>query len=447
LALCDQLLPIMIERDIIQKILDTENALMDRADSGEPLKVQALKNLTKCLTTICKLHHPSIDRFLELDGFQTVSRLLDLKNMEINVGLLPFIALVVDQGPDTVVPTMIKKDVPKKLCLFWEDTPPFIKEMTEKCAKIKKWDDLKKSGQPINATQYDALNSWRLLNELMECGFYVFNKLSEKDLTIFKDITPRFHYASACHLMEFVDNKLGQNCGLQFMARLEYTPEDCTTLIDADFVLALFNAKLAHISWHSYGLNCERVILKLCGLGAAFTAQLKAKDAAKVVVATLHFIHDDEDDDDAGEGFLEDDDVEDEFDDEEISGVELGADIDWSKLTKKQEAEVFEKGFELLEMLLDNGTFKTVQDNLAEYTKKIITKVPQSFVPKIRIELATLAVMNMMPKFGMDSLKNKNYTNAYKITDKIASVKYFPDKEKCLSDGIKCYTSYIGLTA
>jgi hypothetical protein len=77
LALCDNLVPIMVERDIVQKILDVLEKLMDRADAGAPLKKRAIKNLTKTLTTICNIHNPSIDRFLGLDGFKTVSRLLD----------------------------------------------------------------------------------------------------------------------------------------------------------------------------------------------------------------------------------------------------------------------------------------------------------------------------------------------------------------------------------
>jgi len=239
---------------------------------------------------------------------------------------------------------------------------------------------------------------------------------------------------------------MGQNAGLEFMARIEFTEEDARALCDADFIKAMFETKLAHTNWHRFGLNCERVLTKICDLGAPFILRLKEKDAAKVVVAVLHFLHDDDEEDDQADGFQEDEDNGDEFDDADEAKINLGADIDWTKLNKKQETEILDKGYDLLDKLLEHATFQTIQKNLAEQMKAIVMKPKIAAIPAIRIELATLAVMNMLPKFGMESLKNSFYKNAFAITDKIAGVKWFEDKDKLLSDGIKVYTSYIGLT-
>jgi len=53
----------------------------------------------------------------------------------------------------------------------------------------------------------------------------------------------------------------------------------------------------------------------------------------------------------------------------------------------------------------------------------------------------------MLKEYGLDSLSHNFYNNAFDITTKIAACKAFTDKEKILSDGLKCYTSYIGLTS
>ena len=230
------------------------------------------------------------------------------------------------------------------------------------------------------------------------------------------------------------------------MAKLEYTEEHIRALMDADFILAMFQTKIAHTNWHRFGLNTEIVLTKFTDIGSGMVIQLKAKDAAKVVVGALHFLHDDDEDDDGADGFDDDDEGE-EFDDDDGGKIVLGGDIDWTKLTQKMEKEIVDKGFLLLDLLLEHETMNTVQKRLDEYAKKIMAKVSEALVPAVRIELATLAVMNMLPKFGMDSLKKKAYTNAFKITDKIASLKDFTDKDKLMSDGVKVYTSYIGLTS
>merc|ERR1712160_2486 len=143
--------------DIIQKILDVQNKLMDRNDAGEP----------------------SIHRFLELDGFQTITRLLDIKDMDINIAILPFLALMINKGPDTVVPTMVEKDIPKKLALFWEDTPPFIIALQESYKNIK---EFKKRcvnrGETKNSKEIAVLDNYKLLIGLCEAGFYVFDALA-----------------------------------------------------------------------------------------------------------------------------------------------------------------------------------------------------------------------------------------------------------------------------
>lgn len=108
---------------------------------------------------------------------------------------------------------MITKDIPKKLCLFWEGTPPLIRDLQTSYSKIKNWDEVKLTGKTNNNSEEEALKKHKQLSELMQCGFYVFHKLAEKDPKIFDSVSPAFHAASACHLFEFKDNDLGQNVG------------------------------------------------------------------------------------------------------------------------------------------------------------------------------------------------------------------------------------------
>ena len=449
LALCDNLLPIMVEKDIIKKLLDVLERLCDK----KPLKVKAIANCVKVLKIICQKHSPSIDRFMELDGFKVVSKLLDLKEMPININLCDFSALVLDKGPDTVTGKMVEHKCPKKLCLFWEDTPPYIYALREQYTPLKKFFNNcigPKAPGPTNDKEMACKTNYDMLNNLMKSGFFLFEKLSARDPKLFDEVTPEFHKACAVHLDEFTDNSIGQNCGLEFMARLEY-PEDCIrALIQNNFIEALFKTKMQHIDWHYYGLNSERVLDKICYVGQIFINHLKDKKAYRVVVATLHFLHDDDfDEKDGKDGFVEDDDNDDlDFgDDEEDMGQ---ADTrDWTKLSKKEEAECVKLGYDLLEnihKLLEIATFKEIQSSLGDLIKKCAIKVVPAIIPEIRIELATLAVMNMIPRFGMDSLKNNHFTNAYTLTDKVSEMKKFNDQDKILADGIKCYTSYISLT-
>ena len=447
LALCDNLIPIMVKKDIIKKILDTLNKLLERKAHGEKVNERSIRNLSKVLTTICKKDNSCIDRFLQLDGFQTVSKLLDLKNTEINTGLLPFISLVTEKGPATVVPTMVQKEIPKKLALFWEETPPLVQEMRDSYKNIRDFKTkVVETNDPTSAKQKEALEKYKMMREIMESGFYVFNKLSEKDPTIFDGVSPKFHYASACHLKEFTESKTGQNEGLQFMGRQNYTDEDARELIKGDFVDTTFNVKLNNTNWHKYGLNCERVLLKMCNSNPGIINKLKDNQAYKTVVASLHFLHDDDDEDEGNVPSGDDDDEADLLDDDDDDSIKLESKEDWTHVNKKQEKEIVEKGHELLDLLLESYTLSQVNSNLQEQLKKIVVKPRGSDIPQIRIELATLAVMNSVPKFGMDSLQKDKFAQAFAMTKKIADCKNFEDKDKVLADGLKCFTSYIGIT-
>jgi len=217
LAQCENLLPLMIKKNIIQKILATLNKLMDRHDNGQPLKEKSIKNLTKILMSVCRLDNTLVDKFLGYDGFETVSRLLDLKNLEINTGILPFIAYTVQYGPITVVPTLISKDIPKKLMLFWEETKPFIIDLQNSYKGIKDFKErVVADNAPVNKKESDALEKYKMIKELMESGFFVFDQLAEKNPTIFEAASPKFHAASACHLNEFRESIWGQNLGMEF---------------------------------------------------------------------------------------------------------------------------------------------------------------------------------------------------------------------------------------
>jgi hypothetical protein len=115
------------------------------------------------------------------------------------------------------------------------------------------------------------------------------------------------------------------------MANLNYSEDHARALLKSEFTTALFNRKLDHIDSHRYGLNAEKVLLKLCKLGPAMVAKLKEKEGYKVVVATLHFLHDDDEEEDGVDGLVEDPDKEgEEFEEDEGEGApELGGDIDW----------------------------------------------------------------------------------------------------------------------
>jgi len=260
LAMCENLIPIMVEKDIVKKILDTLDKLLARKDRGEKVDERAIKNLTKVLTTVCKRNDSCLDKFLQLDGFKTVSGLLDLKNIEINTGLLPFIAMATEKGPSSVVSTMQKKLIPRKLALFWEETPPLIEEMKKGYISIKNFKEtVVETNDPHSEKQKVALENYKKMKDIMESGFYLFDKLSEKDPKMFAEVSPKFHYANACNLKEFTESKSGQNQGLQFMAKLDYTAEASRELLKGGFVNTSFEVKLNNTNWNKYGLNCERV--------------------------------------------------------------------------------------------------------------------------------------------------------------------------------------------
>jgi len=183
----------------------------------------------------------------------------------------------------------------------------------------------------------------------------------------------------------------------------------------------------------------------MCNSSSGIIQKLKDDSAYKTVVATLHFLHDD-DDEDEGQKTDEDEDEEDDGEDDDTEP--LGSQENWTRLTKKQDNEVTEKGRELLDILLEPYTLSQVNNSLEQQMRRIIVKPKATDVPEIRIELATLAVMNNIPKFGMDALHKDKFKNAFAMTQKIAGLKKnFTDKEKIIADGLKCYTSYIGLTA
>lgn len=194
-----------------------------------------------------------------------------------------------------MVPEMVIKEIPSKLCLFWEDTPKFIADLQSQYANIKDFKEKVhynpndphntiETKKPKNDAEQDIVDKYKELQNLMECGFYVFNKLSSKDPKIFTSASPAFHKASAINLREFSDSKQGQNTGMEFLANINYTDDDCRALIDNDLVITMFETKLEHPYWNQYGLNSEKVLLKLCR-NTAFINKLKDRNAYRVVVA------------------------------------------------------------------------------------------------------------------------------------------------------------------
>jgi len=63
--------------------------------------------------------------------------------------------------------------------------------------------------------------------------------------------------------------------------------------------------------------------------------------------------------------------------------------IDWNVLSDSEEQEILDTGYKLLDLLLEHSTLKNLDSNLADQTKKMISKPSASDTPKIRIELAT----------------------------------------------------------
>lgn len=105
-------------------------------------------------------------------------------------------------------------------------------------------------------------------------------------------------------------------------------------------------------------------------------------------------------------------------------------------MTQTERKEIESVGYKLLEKLLEHNTLKTLDTNLEELGKKVALFKPNaSDRLKIRIELATLHVMNMLKEYGLSSLKQDNYKNAFDITEKVSKLKPFHDQEKILSDG------------
>ena len=115
------------------------------------------------------------------------------------------------------------------------------------------------------------------------------------------------------------------------MANLNYSEDHARALLKSDFTTALLNRKLDHIDSHRYGLNAEKVLLKLCRLGPAMVGRVRDEGGYKVVVATIHFLYDDDEEVEGGDRLVEDPDMEGEEFEGDEEGVEggLGGEVDW----------------------------------------------------------------------------------------------------------------------
>ena len=266
---------------------------------GPPPRINALANLTKITLIICRKKPELINRFLELNGFETISKELDLKSGHINVEIFKLCAFMVDHGPERTINDIMNNQIPKKLILFWEDTKTLVENMQKKCNKIKNFKETCLGEQgPSTPEESKQVTEYKLSVDLMNSGFFLFNEIMKKNPKIFDNVSNKFHAASCTHLMTFIDEKQGQNNALNFMAGINMNDDMASALLDNGFINTIFETKLKYTNWNHYGLNTERILLKMCDMHAKYINKLRERDAVKCVVAALHFIHDGEDDDD-----------------------------------------------------------------------------------------------------------------------------------------------------
>lgn len=209
------------------------------------------------------------------------------------------------------------------------------------------------------------------------------------------------------------------------LRRLIFTTQNTEHIMALNWPFQLSNVIWKNPDWKHFALYVLRFIEVLMADPANIKLMTQGVNTIKLVSSIRHFITDE--------------------DIKDFNEKDLGQTSD--VLTYNEEREIYRKGAQLLEKLIDTSVLQTFQNNIGKGLQKF-TPRPE-VITILRAEYAVLAVVNGINYFGCEGLNGNMHIwleNNIKQIETVCKGQDFPDKEKLIADCIRSLANYVCIT-
>jgi hypothetical protein len=418
LVAVDKLIPDLIKANPIELVLNTMNKILAKS----PVKAKPLMHCTNALTRIFRAYAESCKTFLDLKGLEVYNKCMKLKEITVSSAIFNSLARLVELGPQGVLDQIINSGLIESSNDFWSGLIKPTEELFKKVEKFggKKFIDTSYASGNSKPDRREAFSSYKEIKALAKHGFTFLGIASSHNKDKFAKVNNDFLGASIKLMNSFSGDYHLQTGGVQLLSSLPMTDKTAAFCIEQGLIETLFKEKMSNPLWKKIGLYQSRLINAMVQTGKSTITKLIKADAAKVIVALIHFL-DEKDLDQDGENSIPETDELEVKEREEIVGMSDG----------------------LIDTLIELPTIKKIRTNL-DALNKTLTGVPKDdTVNKIRIELATLGCANRIEKFAIESSKQDLAYFSEQLGKKVAGLNDFNQKVNILGDISKVFNSWI----
>ena len=419
----DKLIPELIKQNPIELILNTINKILTKS----PVKTKPLMHCVNALTSIFKAHPDSCTNFLSLGGLDTLKKVVATKDISVVSAVFHNQTKLIELGPEQARNKIISSGIIDSLTTFWSGISKPVEDLFKNVEKFggKKFIDASYASGNSKEDKKAAFNSYKEIKGLAKYGFSFLGSIGESSKQAFEKVPTEFITASVRLLNNFAGDYNTQTFGTQMLSCLPSTEKNANSFLQENLIETMFREKMANPLWKRMSLYQTRIINSMVALGKNTISKMIKVDAAKAIVAVVHFI----------------DEVSLETEGDESSGKKAIPSTD--NLTFKEREEILGNADSLIETLIELPTIKKIRANLDALTKTL-TGVPKDDVSnKIRIELATLSCANRIEKYAIEATKQDLGYFCEQLGKKIALLKDWDMKVSILGDISKVFNAWV----
>lgn len=420
----DRLIPELIKSNPIELLLNT----ISKIQSKSPVKTKPLMHCINALSSIFKAHPDSCKTFFDLKGQDILIKSCQTKDVNVVSAIFQNQTRLVELGPADSQAKIVQSGIIDSLTGYWSGVNKISDEIFGKIEKFggKKFIDTSYANGNSKEDRRIVFNQYKDLKSLTKNGLTFMGLISEQHKNQFEKVSSDFIGSCIKLLNSFSGDYNIQTGGVMLISSLPMNEKNATFCIQEGLIETLFREKMNNPLWKKIGLADIRLINAMVQTGKPTITKLVKADAAKVIVALIHFM-----------------------DEVNLETAEDGTVIrpagipESDELAVKEKEEIASLADPLIDVLIELPTIKKIRTNLDALTKGL-TGVPKDDVTnKIRIELATLSCANRLEKFATESAKQDLAYFSEQLGKKIAGLKDFDGKIPILSDIAKVFNSWI----
>jgi hypothetical protein len=418
----EKLIPELIKQNPVELILNTMNKILTKT----PIKTKPLMHCVNALTSIFKAHPDSCTNFLSLGGLETLKKCVATKDTSVISSIFHNQSKLLELGPEQAKAKIVSSGLVDGLVAFWSGIGKPVEDLFKNIEKFggKKFIDASYAAGNSKDDKKAAFNSYKEFKSLAKYGFTFIGNVGD-DPKIFEKVGAEFVAGSVKLMNGFAGDYFIQTSGTSTLSCLPANEKFANAFLTENFIEIMFREKMSNPLWKRIGLYQERIINKMVSLGKNTITKMIKVDAAKVIVALVHFLD------------------EAPLDSEAEDPTKKKNIPDSDAITNKEREEILSMSDNLIENLIELPTIKKIRTNIEAITKSL-NLVPKDDVSnKIRIELATLACANRIEKYAIDATKQDLAYFSEQLGKKICLLKDWDMKVPILSDISKVFNGWI----